>query len=49
MVMDENPLDKIPLGRPGLRWEDIIRKYDEALNGGQDCKALANDRGELDV
>jgi len=36
MVIDENPVDKIPLVRPGLRWKDVIREYGEALNGGQD-------------
>jgi len=27
-----------------LRGEDVIRKYGEALNGGQDLKARATDR-----
>jgi len=36
MVMDENLVEEKPLGRPRLRWEDVIIKYcSEALNGGQ--------------
>ncbi|VVC42274.1 Hypothetical protein CINCED_3A017736 [Cinara cedri] len=32
MVMDENPVGKRPLGRPRLRWEDVMKKYVEALS-----------------
>ncbi|VVC28115.1 Hypothetical protein CINCED_3A013982 [Cinara cedri] len=31
MIMDENPVGKRPLGRPRLRWEDVIRKDVETL------------------
>jgi len=44
--MDENPVDKRPLGRPRLRWEDIIKRDVEALNGGPDWKVQALDREE---
>lgn len=35
---------KIPLGRPCLRWEDVIRNDLKTLNGGQDWKVRATDR-----
>jgi len=43
--MDENPVEKIPLGRPRLMWEDVIRKIGEALNGELVWKARATSRG----
>ncbi|VVC34853.1 Hypothetical protein CINCED_3A012399 [Cinara cedri] len=42
--MDENPVGKRPLGRPRLRWEDVIRKDEETLNGGRDWRTRAVDR-----
>lgn len=44
MVMDEEPVRKIRLGTHKLRWEDVMRKDVEALNGGLDWKARAADR-----
>jgi len=43
MIIDENPVGKRPLGRPRLRWEDMIRKNVGALNGGPDWKTRATD------
>jgi hypothetical protein len=34
MIKDENPIDEKPLRKLRLRWEDVIIKYVEALNGG---------------
>jgi len=44
MIKDENPVGKRPLGRPRLRWEDVIRKDVKTLNGGRDWKTRAVDR-----
>jgi len=46
MIIDENPVGKIPLGSRswGLRWEDMIKRDVEALNGGPDWKVQALDR-----
>jgi len=44
MAMDEIPVGKRPLGRPRLRWEDMVRKDMLELNGGTDWKARALDR-----
>jgi len=33
--MNENPVGKRPLGRPRLRWEEMIRKDVEAMNGSE--------------
>ena len=44
MIMDENPVDKRPLGRPRLRWEDMIKRDVETLNGGPVWKVQALDR-----
>lgn len=44
MTMDENPIGKRPLGRPRMRWEDMIKKDVEALNGGPDWRVRALDR-----
>jgi len=44
VVLTENPKGKRPFGRPRLRWEDVIKKDVEALNGGPDWKAKAADR-----
>jgi len=49
MIMDENPVGKRPLGRPRLRWEDVIRKDVEALNGGRDWKTRAVDREDWKI
>jgi hypothetical protein len=39
------PEGKRPLGRPRLRWEDIIRKYlKEVRCGGMEWTGLAQDR-----
>jgi len=44
MIMDENPVGKSPFGRPRLRWENVINKYVEALNGGPCWKTRAPDK-----
>lgn len=41
--MDGNSVGKRPLGRPRLRWEDMIKKNVLALNSGLDWKARALD------
>jgi len=43
MTMDENSVGKRPLGRPRLRWEDMIKKDVEVLNGRTDWKVRALD------
>jgi hypothetical protein len=44
-VLVGNPEGKIPLGRPGRRWEDGIRKdLRESGLGGVDSIRLAQDR-----
>lgn len=43
-VVDKNPVDKIPLKTPILRWENYMRKDVEALNGGLYGKARGADR-----
>ncbi|CAI6370121.1 unnamed protein product [Macrosiphum euphorbiae] len=44
VVLKENPKGKRSLGRPRLRWEDLIKKDVESLNGGPDWKTKAADR-----
>jgi hypothetical protein len=34
IVLEENPTGKRPLGRPRLRWEDVVRNNVKALGGG---------------
>jgi len=36
MVMEEKLVGKRPLGRPRLRWEDIVGKDVQSLNDGSD-------------
>lgn len=40
----KNPIGKRPLGRPCLRWEDLIKKDDEELGGRSHWKEKAPDR-----
>lgn len=44
MVLAENLEGRRPLGRPRLRWEDVVTRDVESLNGGSDCKIKADDR-----
>eukprot|EP00102_Acyrthosiphon_pisum_P014323 XP_008184319.1 PREDICTED: zinc finger protein 664-like [Acyrthosiphon pisum] len=44
VVLTENPKGKRPLGRPRLRWEDLVKRDVESLNGGPDWKTKAADR-----
>jgi len=44
MVLEPNPLVKRPLGRPTLRWEDIVKRDVEDLGGGANWKDLAMNR-----
>jgi len=31
IIIKENPTGKIPLGKPRLRWDDIVRNYVKSL------------------
>lgn len=44
IVLEKNPTGKRPLGRPRLRWEDIVRKDVESLIGALDWRRQASDR-----
>jgi hypothetical protein len=44
ITIDENPVGKRPLGRPRLKWEDMVKKDVLTLNGGSDLKVRALDR-----
>jgi len=44
IVLEENPTGKIPLGRPRLRWEDVVRKDVEALRGVLDWRRQTSER-----
>jgi len=44
VVLTENPKGKRPLGLPRLRWEDLVKRDVESLNGGPDWKTKAADR-----
>ena len=44
MVMAENPEGKRPLGRIRRKWEDVVKRNEEFLNGELDRKARAADR-----
>lgn len=44
-----DPVGKRSLGRPLLRWEDVIRKDVDTLNGGRDWKTRAVDRKGLRI
>lgn len=43
-VLEKNPTGKIPIGRPKMRWEDVVNKDVEELEGGNDLKERATDR-----
>jgi hypothetical protein len=34
MVLEQNPVGKRPLGRPKLRWEDLVKRNVKDLRGG---------------
>lgn len=40
-VLDQNPIGKRPLGRPKMRWEDIVKMDVEELGGRPNWKGLA--------
>lgn len=44
IVLEKNPTGKIPIGRPKMRWEDVVKKNVEELGGRSDWKAWATDR-----
>jgi len=44
MVLAENHVGKIPLGRPHLRREDMVKRDLESLNVGPDRKTKADNR-----
>jgi len=44
IVLEENSTGKILLGRPRLRWEDVVRNDVKALEGGIDWRIQASDR-----
>jgi len=43
-VIEQNPVGKWPLGRPRIRWEDVIKKDVEQLGGVSNWRNLAVDR-----
>ncbi|KAL4123306.1 hypothetical protein QTP88_015504 [Uroleucon formosanum] len=43
-VMEQNPIGKRPLGRPRMRWEDVVKKDVERLGGCSNWRMLALDR-----
>jgi hypothetical protein len=43
-VIEQNHVGKRPLGRPRMRWKDIIKKDVEQLGGFSDWRNLALDR-----
>jgi hypothetical protein len=44
-VLVEMPEGKRPIGRPGCRWEDIVKMdLQEVGNGGMELNDLAHDR-----
>jgi len=43
-VLEQNPEGKRPLGRPKLRWKDIVKGDVEELGGGVNWKDLAMNR-----
>jgi hypothetical protein len=43
-VLEKDSAGKIPLGRPRMRWENLVKKYVNALDGGSDWKERASDR-----
>jgi hypothetical protein len=49
MVLTENPEGKRPLGLRLLRWEVIVKRDVESLNGGSDWKTKAVDRETLTI
>jgi hypothetical protein len=44
IVLEENPTGKRPLGRPHLRWEDVVRNDVKALERSLDWRIQATDR-----
>jgi hypothetical protein len=44
MVLEQNPVGKRPLGRPKLRWEDLVKRNVEDLGSEANWKYLATNR-----
>lgn len=40
-VLEKDPADKRPVGRPRMRWEDVVKNYVEELGGGTGWKVRA--------
>jgi len=49
MVMEEKPVEKRSVGRPRLKWEDVVGNDVKSLNGGPNWKARAADRENLRI
>jgi len=43
-VIEQNPVGKRILGRPRMRWENVVKKDVEQLGGGSNWRNLALDR-----
>jgi hypothetical protein len=46
MELEQNLVGKRPLGRPILKWEDIVKKNVENLGDGANWKNLAMNRDD---
>jgi hypothetical protein len=44
ILLENNVTGKRPIGRPRMRWEDVVKNYVEKLGGGNDWKMRAADR-----
>jgi len=44
IILEKYPRGKNLLGKPSMRWEDLIRKNISALGGGSDWKDRASDK-----
>jgi hypothetical protein len=43
-VIEEDPIGKIPLGRPRLRWKDGVKREVERIEPGVKWREVAEDR-----
>lgn len=43
-VIEQNPKEKKPLGRPRRRWEDVIKKDEGQMGGDANWRNLALNR-----
>jgi len=44
IVLEKDPVGKRPLGRPRMRWEDLVKKDVSTLGGGSDWIEQVSDR-----